>query len=85
MQKDVNLINQNLRESGSIEQDADLVLFVNRQDYFEAKTADNKLTIVPAEIIIAKHRRGSTGLIQVLFELNKSCFKNYTPIDENSF
>lgn len=74
-----------LRESGSIEQDADLVLFVNRQDYFEAKTADNKLTIVPAEIIIAKHRRGSTGLIQVLFELNKSCFKNYTPIDENSF
>lgn len=74
-----------LRESGSIEQDADLVLFVNRQDYFEAKTADNKLNIVPAEIIIAKHRRGSTGLIQVLFELNKSCFKNYTPIDENSF
>jgi len=74
-----------LRESGSIEQDADLVLFVNRQDYFEAKTADNKATIVPAEIIIAKHRRGSTGLIQVLFELNKSCFKNYTPIDENSF
>lgn len=74
-----------LRESGSIEQDADLVLFVNRQDYFETKTADNKLNIVPAEIIIAKHRRGSTGLIQVLFELNKSCFKNYTPIDENSF
>lgn len=74
-----------LRESGSIEQDADLVLFVNRQDYFETKTADNKLTIVPAEIIIAKHRRGSTGLIQVLFELNKSCFKNYTPMDENAF
>lgn len=74
-----------LRESGSIEQDADLVLFVNRQDYFETKTAENKATIVPAEIIIAKHRRGSTGLIQVLFELNKSCFKNYTPVDENSF
>ena len=60
-------------------------MFVNRQDYFETKTADNKLTIVPAEIIIAKHRRGSTGLIQVLFELNKSCFKNYTPMDENAF
>jgi len=74
-----------LRESGSIEQDADLVLFVNRPDYFETKTADNKATIVPAEIIIAKHRRGSTGLIQVLFELNKSCFKNYTAMEENAF
>ena len=74
-----------LRESGSIEQDADLVLFLNRQDYFETKTADNKATIVPVDVIIAKHRRGSTGLFQILFELNKSCFKPYTPIDENAF
>ncbi len=66
-----------LRESGSIEQDADMVVFINRQDYFEAKTAENKANIVPAEIIIAKHRRGSTGLFEVLFELNKSSFKNY--------
>lgn len=66
-----------LRESGSIEQDADMVLFINRQDYFETKTADNKANIVPAEVIIAKHRRGSTGLFEVLFELNKSSFKNY--------
>ena len=74
-----------LRESGSIEQDADLVMFLNRQDYFENKTADNKQTIVPVDVIIAKHRRGSTGLFQILFELNKSCFKPYSPIDENSF
>lgn len=66
-----------LRESGSIEQDADLVLFLNRQDYFENKTADNKTNIVPVDLIIAKHRRGSTGLFQLLFELDKSCFKNY--------
>ena len=71
-----------LRESGSIEQDADMVLFINRQDYFETKTADNKTNIVPAEIIIAKHRRGSTGLFQLLFELNKSCFKAYTSAEE---
>lgn len=70
-----------LRESGSIEQDADMVIFLNRQDYFEAKTADNKLNIVPAEVIIAKHRRGSTGLFEVLFELNKSSFKNYQKND----
>ena len=66
-----------LRESGSLEQDADMVIFVNRPDYFETKTSENKATIVPAEIIIAKHRRGSTGLFEVLFELNKSSFKNY--------
>ena len=74
-----------LRESGSIEQDADLVLFINRQDYFENKTADNKQTIVPTDVIIAKHRRGSTGLFQVLFELDKSCFKNYTKVSEEAF
>ncbi len=66
-----------LRESGSIEQDADLVMFLNRQDYFENKTAEEKPKIVPVDLIIAKHRRGSTGLFQILFELDKSCFKNY--------
>ena len=75
-----------LRESGSIEQDADMVLFINRQDYFETKTADSKSNIVPAEVIIAKHRRGSTGLFEVLFELNKSSFKNYQRTEkEESF
>ena len=74
-----------LRESGSIEQDADLVLFLNRQDYFEAKTAENKSNIVPVNVIIAKHTRGGTGLFQILFELNKSCFKPYSPLNENDF
>lgn len=75
-----------LRESGSIEQDADLVMFLNRQDYFETKTAENKPNIVPVDLIIAKHRRGSTGLYQLLFELDKSCFKNYLKTDtEESF
>ncbi len=70
-----------LRESGSIEQDADLVMFLNRQDYFEEKTADKKPTIVPVDLIIAKHRRGSTGAFQILFELDKSCFKNYLKVE----
>ena len=74
-----------LRESGSIEQDADLVLFLNRQDYFETKSAENKSNIVPVDVIIAKHRRGGTGLFQILFELNKSSFKPYTPIDDTAF
>jgi len=74
-----------LRESGSIEQDADLVLFINRQDYYENKTADNKQNIVPTDLIIAKHRRGGTGLYQLLFELDKSSFKNYLKTEEEGF
>ena len=65
-----------LRESGSLEQDADLVLFLNRKDYYEAKT-EKKETIVPIDVIIDKHRKGSTGLYRLLFELNMSNFKNY--------
>lgn len=70
-----------LRESGSIEQDADLVLFIDRADYNEAKTNEEKTNIVPADLIVAKHRKGSTGLINLLFELNKSCFKNYLKVN----
>ena len=65
-----------LRESGSLEQDADLVLFLNRKDYYEAKS-EKKENIVPIDVIIAKHRKGSTGLYRLLFELNMSNFKNY--------
>lgn len=71
-----------LRESGSIEQDADIVLFINRADYYEAKS-DNKVNIVPAELIVAKHRKGSTGLVNLLFELDKSSFKNYLKVDSD--
>ena len=72
-----------LRESGSLEQDADMVLFINRKDYYEAKS-DKRETIVPVDLIIAKHRKGSTGIINLLFELNMSNFKNYMkPDNEN--
>lgn len=64
-----------LRESGSIEQDADMVLFINRKDYYEAKK-DQREKIVPAELVIAKHRKGSLGTIDLLFELNMSAFRN---------
>ena len=69
-----------LRDSGSLEQDADLVLFLNRKDYYEAKT-EKKETVVPIDVIIAKHRKGSTGLYRLLFELNMSNFKNYINTD----
>jgi len=66
-----------LRESGSIEQDADMVLFINRNDYYKAKEQLNASKNVVADIIIAKHRKGSTGKFQLLFELNMSNFRNY--------
>ena len=64
-----------LRESGSLEQDADMVVFINRKDYYEPKK-DQKETIVPAELIIAKHRKGSLGTIDLMFELNIGSFKS---------
>lgn len=66
-----------LRESGSIEQDADMVLFINRSDYYKAKEQLDASKNVVADIIIAKHRKGSTGKFQLLFELNMSNFRNY--------
>ena len=63
-----------LRESGSLEQDADIVMFINRKDYYDKK--DQSATIVPAELIIAKHRKGSLGTVDLMFELNIGSFKS---------
>lgn len=73
-----------LRESGSIEQDADMVLFINRKDYYEAKK-DQKEKIVPAELVIAKHRKGSLGTIDLLFELNMSAFRNVAQENKDEY
>ena len=51
-----------LRESGSIEQDADIVLFIYREDYYAAPDAQNVNT---AELIVAKNRHGETGSIKL--------------------
>ena len=58
-----------IRESGSIEQDADIVAFLYRDDYYD-KESENKNII---EIIIAKQRNGPTGTVQLAFvkEYNK--------------
>lgn len=64
-----------LRESGSLEQDADMVLFINRKDYYEAKK-DQTEKVVPAELIIAKHRKGTLGTFDLMFELDYGSFKS---------
>lgn len=62
-----------LRESGAIEQDADIVMFLYREDYYEKK--DNDISLV--ELDIAKHRNGSIGNIKLAFKKSTSTFSEY--------
>ena len=61
-----------LRESGAIEQDADIVMFIYRDDYYNPETEKKGI----AEIILAKHRGGSTGTIELLWMGNYTKFAN---------
>ena len=65
-----------LRESGSIEQDADEIDFLYRDDYYNAET--EKKNIV--EIIVAKGRNTGTGLVDMVYLKNYSKFVNYERI-----
>ncbi len=69
-------IMSDLRESGSIEQDADIVAFLYRDDYYNRNNTENTDVSV-TELIIGKHRSGGTGTIELLFEKNMSNFRNY--------
>jgi replicative DNA helicase len=73
-----------LRESGSIEQDADIVMFINRKDYYKAKDVLGKDSNSETDIIIAKHRKGGVGRFQLLFEPTMMNFKNYVASDKES-
>jgi replicative DNA helicase len=61
-----------LRESGSLEQDSDVVMFINRPDVYEKDTLKQNV----AEIKIAKHRNGPTGNIELIFRSNLAKFEN---------
>jgi replicative DNA helicase len=61
-----------LRESGSIEQDADLVIMLYRDAYYNPDTPDRDIT----ELIITKHRNGPTGVVKLVFDPGLTKFKN---------
>ena len=61
-----------LRESGSLEQDADIVMFIYRPEVYEDDSTHQNL----AEIIISKHRNGPTGEVQLVFRKNLAKFEN---------
>ena len=62
-----------LRESGAIEQDADVVMFIYREEYYDK---DNPEVKNKAKIIIAKQRNGPTGEFDLLFQGSTTRFKN---------
>ncbi len=61
-----------LRESGSIEQDADLVLMIYRDEYYNPESPDRGIT----ELILTKHRNGPVGTVKLLFEPQFTRFRN---------
>ena len=61
-----------LRESGAIEQDADIVMFLYRDDYYNPDSEKKNI----AEVIMAKHRSGSTGTVELLWLGNYTKFVN---------
>lgn len=61
-----------LRESGSIEQDADVVMFIYREEYYNPETDRQHI----ADILIKKHRNGPTGKIELFFNHEQVAFRN---------
>lgn len=69
-------IMSDLRESGSIEQDADIVSFLYRDDYYNKEKVTEGNTSI-SEFIVAKHRNGPTATIELLFKRDTSTFVSY--------
>jgi len=69
-----------LRESGAIEQDADMVMFLHRPDAYDPEDRPGE-----AEIIVAKHRSGPTGIVRLTWRKEYMRFENYSPMADNDF
>jgi replicative DNA helicase len=66
-----------LRESGSLEQDADIVMFLYREDYYaEQEKRQDYTPTSEAEVSIAKHRNGPTGGVTLYFKADQTMFYN---------
>ncbi len=70
-----------LRESGAIEQDADMILFIHRDEMFNIEGAQRG----QADLIVGKHRNGATGDVKLTFIREYTRFENYADDEEASF
>lgn len=68
-----------LRESGAIEQDADVIMFVYREDVYKYPKASDRPKVGVAEIIVGKHRNGPTGDAQMIYNAPYTLFQDMTP------
>jgi len=73
--KDKRPMLSDLRDSGAIEQDADMVIFLHRDDYFDKEKKENDAQSTTSEVIIQKNRNGQTGTIKLNF------FSQFTRFD----
>lgn len=78
--EDKRPIMSDLRESGSIEQDADIVSFLYRDSYYKKGTTESGASI--SELIIGKHRNGRTDTIKLIFKGDTCSFLNYQKENE---
>ena len=79
--EDKRPIMSDLRESGSIEQDADIVAFLYRDDYYNKEARTDSNTSI-SELIIGKHRSGPTATVELLFKRDTSTFLSYRKEDK---
>jgi replicative DNA helicase len=70
-----------LRDSGSIEQDSDVVMFIYREEYYNPETDRKKI----ADILIKKHRNGPTGGVELRFENEKQLFSSVDTRHQDPF
>ncbi len=70
-----------LRDSGSIEQDADIVMFIHREDRYKDHNERDNI----AELLIEKHRNGPTGAVKLKFDDKHSCFLSLEKTDYDDF
>ncbi len=70
-----------LRESGSIEQDADIVAFIYREDYYNPETERKNIT----DLLIRKHRNGPVGTVELFFDIGKQKFRSLDTTHRDPF
>jgi replicative DNA helicase len=74
-----------LRESGAIEQDADLVMFVHREEYYQTNDEDRERVRGEAEILVRKQRNGPTGDVKLTWLHDYTRFENRQPAPYEEF